>query len=85
MTCRRCAECANSEHHWMDNGDFGNDPDDSEYPTGNEYICKHCDAVGDECPECDGTGEGEDAVSPMCPKCNGEGVVATMPKVFEDC
>jgi DnaJ-class molecular chaperone len=87
MNCRRCSECANSDHHWLENGDFGNDPDDSGDPTGNEYICKHCPAVGDECPDCYGEGEVEDdySVGQTCARCGGEGIILSTPKAFEDC
>lgn len=74
-TCRRCNECDGYSHHWLPNTSFG---DDSEREENNsaEYECKHCDALGMECPECDGDGRdnplSEDA---MCPECDGEGVI----------
>lgn len=72
MTCRRCNECAESAHHWLDNGDFENSKDNANKPTGNSHVCKHCDAVGDECEDCDGIG---DSGGIVCKQCNGEGVV----------
>jgi hypothetical protein len=76
VTCRRCSECADSLHHWHVNGDFGN-----------AYVCKHCDAVGDECSACEGTGElmdEEGCNSTACPACNGEGIVESRPRSYED-
>jgi hypothetical protein len=49
--CRRCDECRVGPHHWLDNPDLGNDPGEADYPTGVEYICKHCPAVGISRPD----------------------------------
>lgn len=91
--CRRCSECVGSEHHWMENGDFGADDDDPDYledeyrqPTGNMYICKHCPAAGDDCPHCRGAGEFAAASGSVVPcfDCGGDGIVVTTPKRFAD-
>lgn len=90
--CRRCIECEGSEHHWMENGDFGADDDDPDYledehrqPTGNMFICKHCDAVGDDCPKCGGSGEASDAPEGVpCFDCGGDGIVVVEPRKFSD-
>jgi hypothetical protein len=71
--CRRCGECRDREHHWLDNPDFGADPEWlAEYEdAGNpehSHVCKHCDAYGDECEYCEGEG---------CEECDGEGVVTS--------
>lgn len=86
MGCKRCGDCANNTHHWLDNGDFGNDPNESEGPTGNSHICKHCDVVGHECPDCDGRGEIEDeyAVGQICPTCDSEGVIVAPRRTYEE-
>lgn len=86
MECRRCSECQGMTHHWMPNDDFGNDPDEAEDPTGNEYACKHCDAVGDECSPCEGAGEIVDEIAGICiecPSCVGEGVALALPRSHE--
>lgn len=72
-SCRRCSECANSSHHWIPNASFG---DDSAGVTSRfEFICKHCPAVGNECPGCCGTGEGESDTTDLCTECDGDGVI----------
>lgn len=63
--CRRCSECRNSEHHWLDNMDF----EDADDP---EYVCKHCPAVGTECSYCD---EGMADSGKLCGICKGEGIL----------
>jgi DnaJ-class molecular chaperone len=59
-------------HHWIENTDFG-DPGERIENNSTTHVCKHCDAMGDVCYECDGEGETED--SEPCPECDGEGVV----------
>lgn len=61
--CKRCSECRNSKHHWICNGEF--------------YDCKHCDAKGEMCDECDGTGEDGlgKFIHDLCPHCDGHGVI----------
>lgn len=72
--CRRCSECRDSEHHWMPNPDFGDDwYEDAEHPEA-EYICKHCDALGEECRECEGHGSPHGSED-ECEQCWGEGIV----------
>lgn len=74
FTCRRCSECPNSPHHWLDNSECCGPEDPS-------HVCKHCPATGMECPDCDGTGikdfdgfdRGPD--EPLCPMCSGYGVI----------
>ena len=62
--CKKCEVCAESSHHWVDN------------PTGDatdpQYICKHCDAVGDACETCWGEDRPPDFA---CPECDGEGIM----------
>jgi hypothetical protein len=76
--CRRCSECKGQDHHWLDNPDFGNgdDPDD---PASVDYqfTCKHCPAMGGECPDCDGLGIQDDDIEDDrdCPRCQGVGIV----------
>jgi hypothetical protein len=85
MDCRRCSDCLDLDHHWMPNGDFGNEGD-PERPdaTGNEYVCKHCDAVGDECPDCDAPPEDLDWDNYLtdCDRCCGRGVAVAEPITF---
>lgn len=69
--CRRCSECPDSKHHWLDNPHFGDavetlDDDTSPSALMHTHVCKHCDVLGDECVDCDGDG---------CCSCDGEGVV----------
>lgn len=75
MTCRRCSECENSSHHWLPNPNLG-DAEEGEH-SGHAYCCKHCDAQGNECEACYGSGcadeDGPESVE--CPECNGEGVI----------
>jgi hypothetical protein len=74
VTCRRCIDCREYSHHWMDHGDFGNDEAHPEI-RGHSHVCKHCGTLGDECDCCDGNGydlAGEGVE--VCPKCEGEGV-----------
>ena len=44
----------------MDNSNFGNDPanpdGEQDYNVEATHACKHCDALGMECPTCEGTG-----------------------------
>lgn len=63
MKCRRCSVCRNSSHHWLPNTAFG---DLNEENNEVEYVCKHCDAIGDECVNCFAEG---------CDDCDGEGVI----------
>ena len=52
---------------------------------GPEFVCKHCDAVGEECPACEGLGTTPDFDDPAgldglsledeCPTCEGWGVI----------
>lgn len=65
VICRRCSECANNSHHWISSRNI-----DYDLPS---HACKHCEAMGDECLRCDGTGESVAGV--QCDTCNGEGVV----------
>ena len=44
--CRRCSECADSSHHWIDTWT----------DAGNDYACKHCPAEGRMCDRCLGDG-----------------------------
>jgi hypothetical protein len=93
IACPRCTECSDSEHHFMDNSDFGADEDDPNYqedefkgPTGNMYVCKHCPAVGDDCAFCLGDGEVELGTGGFVPcfDCGGDGVVVAHPRSFKD-
>jgi len=65
--CRRCSECRNNSHHWMDNPDCYSEADPS-------HVCKHCEETGNECEYCCGDGCGDAEQS--CVNCNGEGVVS---------
>lgn len=73
MTCQRCSECPNQDHHWC-----------TEILTddGEHFQCKHCEATADECTDCGGAGErsyieGDDdqELEEMCETCNGSGVI----------
>lgn len=66
MKCRRCDGCQNRTHHWIPNSDFGNDSAEADHNPNVEYLCKHCEQEGYECPQCDGYG---------CDRCNHEGVL----------
>lgn len=92
-TCRKCSVCEGASHHWLDNPDFGCDPNDEEGIENTEasHVCKHCDALGMECEACDGSGQtadgtgqsssegGEDFRVVLCPACKGEGVIQLPP------
>lgn len=71
-TCRRCSECEGMSHHWLPNPDYCNDeaPEELQYAG---WICKHCNAVGDDCGSCYGIGITEDEED--CHDCEGEGVI----------
>lgn len=85
--CKRCSDCANSEHHWIDNDFFG-DFDDPEPDSDPRYshVCKHCDAVGSECPDCDGAGGDlyDTDFEWECERCKGEGVVLGLAALDDD-
>jgi hypothetical protein len=75
--CRRCSECPNSSHHWME--DFGAyDAEVGEGPVPGDFGCKHCEQRGVECADCNGTGvelyDDRDGTED-CPTCKGEGVI----------
>lgn len=80
--CRRCSDCVGMSHHWMDNTDFG-DEDERIENNSTTHVCKHCEAMGDECGECNGEGEVDTGgqtpwgewISVPCPECGGEGIV----------
>lgn len=80
--CRRCEECKDYSHHWMDNGKYGDEEywDDNDSST--THVCKHCGALGDECETCFGVGVNPDSEDDddgsMCLECNGEGVIYVM-------
>lgn len=85
--CRRCVDCADSSHHWMENDDWDEfedrEPTDEEMENHPSFACKHCDAVGEYCPRCDGSGEAQWIEGGFhsilrvaeCPDCRGEGVI----------
>ena len=79
MPCRRCSECEGMTHHWLP------DCDDAVPPT-YTAVCKHCEAVGDECPVCadneddleeDDLEEDEEELeaAELCRCCHGAGIV----------
>ncbi len=53
----KCTVCKDASHHWIP---------DPRPAVKNDYICKHCPALGDECVVCETTG---------CAVCNSEGVI----------
>lgn len=79
--CRRCSECKGCEHHWLENGVPVEDacPHGEQLSTDCEtcilaapdYVCKHCPAQGDSCPECGLGIEPEET----CGTCKGVGTV----------
>ena len=71
-TCRRCSECRNNSHHWIDNTDDPGDDISERVPT---HICKHCDQQGYECPACGGDGIDTETLTGLCGFCCGEGVI----------
>lgn len=79
VKCRRCTSCEGSEHHWLDNPNFGNDPSnpdgEEDYNVDATHVCKHCPALGMECETCDGSGAGPECELALCSECRGEGVV----------
>ena len=80
--CRRCAECSQSEHHWLDNDDFGNlDNPENPASVNAEYVCKHCDALGNECGACSGEGGYDVDGDDECGMCDGTGIKAVKPEV----
>ncbi len=64
MGCRRCSDCRDSRHHWL-----------PVCQPQHDYDCKHCDAIGRECPECCGEG---------CDNCKGEGVLVMINAEVDD-
>lgn len=73
--CRRCSECEGMSHHWIENTSFGDD-EEIEENNSTTHLCKHCDAMGDECDLCYGEGLDPDSMDDVvCPECNGEGVI----------
>lgn len=72
--CRRCSECRDSEHHWMENPGFA---DDEELPARRlaTHCCKHCDALAMECQSCDGEGYADFDEEELCPECRGAGCI----------
>lgn len=56
MTCRRCIECADSEHHWSTEmlGFATQEPDHPAAKAGCDvwFECKHCDAWAAVCEDC---------------------------------
>jgi hypothetical protein len=85
MACRRCSECQEAEHHWIENPDFGygEEIDGFAPPEHPDYshACKHCEALGGQCPECDGDGTvgvprfESDDTEETCARCKGVGVI----------
>ena len=69
--CRKCTECENTSHHWMENTLPWYEGD--EYDSA--FICKHCTAVGMRCPCCDGDGVDRELGPDDCRECKGEGAV----------
>jgi hypothetical protein len=70
--CRKCSECPDDGHHWIDNFDASDKVDAT-------HECKHCDMLGDECETCDGEGgrtsdDGYDLG--ICQSCKGYGAIA---------
>ena len=72
--CRRCVECAGMTHHWISN-------DECEGPDDPEFVCKHCDAIGETCRACCGDGGLEDET---CQACGGEGVIALKAEAVQE-
>lgn len=76
--CRRCSECSNSEHHWMERCVF--DASDELYAT---HVCKHCEILGFECQECGGDGKHDsggftpwgEPIDLPCESCQSHGVI----------
>lgn len=67
LECRRCSECPDGPHHWIDDG-----------YTLTGWTCKHCEAIGVQCYHCAGEGMVPENYGPgelTCPSCHGEGVV----------
>ncbi len=69
--CRECTECYDQTHHWIDNADFGNDPNEAETDPRATHCCKHCPEVGFECRACNGG----HCLGEVCIVCKGEGVI----------
>lgn len=92
--CRRCSECANSAHHWLDCCEVI----DEGLETGElifDRVCKHCGLLGTACEECDGWGlvgtpayvaggeiVGQDGEE--CAACKGNGVIESCLYSSED-
>ena len=84
MTCRRCAECEGLDHHWLPFADEATGRKIG--PPMPDYTCKHCPAVADECPMCDGDGVDVELYDPGseedlddCPWCEGSGIIERKP------
>lgn len=48
--CRRCSECPDGPHHFIENLDFD---DESKLDEVDEYTCKHCEVTAAMCEQCD--------------------------------
>ena len=68
-TCRRCSECANSRHHWIECCEAVETGEAGEVIF--DRICKHCECLGTVCEECETRG----VVDIGCANCEGYGVV----------
>jgi hypothetical protein len=66
MPCRRCTVCECMSHHWLEEIE---DADPHTYT----HACKHCEAVGMLCDDCDAGLRDDDET--LCPTCQGESVI----------
>lgn len=84
--CRRCSECPDSDHHWIDGGPADDCPHgapsslDCKECLANmpDFVCKHCPATAVGCEMCDG-------LEPDCRFCGATGAIEILPpEVPED-
>lgn len=93
--CRRCSECPNSDHHWIEHfEEFDEGLEEGELIF--DHVCKHCGLLGNLCEACDGSGSGDlipayvsfgEIVGPDCPdcsECHGAGCIASCLYSSED-
>lgn len=76
MNRHHCPNSENGKHEWQVIVVPFDEPFDESLP---DFVCKHCDAPGEECWFCNGEGWDQDGVDMLCPECGEDGVTACIP------
>jgi hypothetical protein len=69
IKCRRCSECPNSRHHWME---CCEETETAEGTVIFDRICKHCELLGTACGDCENL---DASIDITCIQCQGYGVI----------